>query len=470
MGWINEELATLSLGDRRLRKRAKMVLTQLSHNPTDSIPVACNGAAETKAAYRFFEHPEVAPEKIHKAHFDATFERMKQQRIVLIPQDTTVLNFSNQRGRKDAGPTTKETTKGIHLHCALALTPEKVCLGVTSVKQWYREALQKLTRRERTVKNLSTPIEAKESFRWLENYKAANEYARLLPTTKVVSIADREGDIYDIYQEANKVFVDKATKAHFLIRAKCDRRIANQEGLRTDNKIKSTLKSENPLGKLVINITDTPNRKARQATMTIYAKTVRIALPDKQKKEKDYNPIEVTAILCVENHPSDGAKPLEWLLITDLTVNSFEEACEKIRWYTCRWQIEIFFKVLKSGCQIEKLQLTDKNFRTCLSIYIIIAWRTLHLVMVGRQSLDHSCESILSKDEWQTTYVIVKRKKPPKIPPNLNEMLRLVATLGGYLNRKSDPPPGVKAMWIGIRNMQEHLKAKEALVYGKTYG
>ena len=180
MDWIIEELATLSLGDKRLNKRAKKILAQLSRNPTDSIPVACSGAAETKATYRFFDNDQVTPDKIQETHLEATLARMAQHSVVLIPQDTTVLNFSKQYHRQDAGPTTKDSTHGIYLHSAIAITPDKVCLGVLSSKQWYREALQELTRRERTKKDYSLSIEDKESFRWLENYNKANEYARKL--------------------------------------------------------------------------------------------------------------------------------------------------------------------------------------------------------------------------------------------------------------------------------------------------
>lgn len=472
MDWIPEEFSMLSFGDKRLKKRAEKVLAHLSHNPTDSIPTACRGSGETKAAYRFFDNDRVTPEKIYKTHFEASLARMQEHPVILIPQDTTVLNFSTQYDRKDAGPTTKNSTKGINLHCAIAVTPEKVCLGAISSKQWHREELQKLTKKERKKKNYETPIEEKESYRWLENYKKANEYATELPNTLIVSIADREGDIYDIYKEANGIFSDREPKARYLIRAKTDRKVCDEKGEKNNEKIKSTLRSEKPLGQIIINVSETKKRKARVAHMTVSSKEIYIALPDKQKKDKDYEPVKITAILCTENHPSTGTEAIEWLLITDLPIVTFEDACEKIQWYTCRWQIEIFFKILKSGCTIEKLQLTDKNFSACLSFYMIIAWRILYVTVMGRQCPDISCECVFSKEEWHTTYVVVYRKKPPEIPPTLNEMTRLVASLGGYLNRNSDPEPGVKTMWIGLRNMQEHLKAKEAFeaVYGSTCG
>ncbi len=198
MDWVIEELATLSLGDERLNKRAQTILSQLSHNPNDSIPVACQGAAETKAAYRFFDNEKVSAEKIQETHFDSILARIEKKPVVLIPQDTTVLNFTNQPERNDAGPTSRKGTKGIFLHCAIAVTPERVCLGVVSSKQWYRSKLQELTRKERTYKDYATSIEMKESYRWLENYRIAQEIALRFTDTTIVSIADREGDISNL--------------------------------------------------------------------------------------------------------------------------------------------------------------------------------------------------------------------------------------------------------------------------------
>jgi hypothetical protein len=410
MDWIIEELATLSLGDKRLNKRAELVLTQLSRNPTDSIPTACCGAAETKATYRFFDNDQVTPEKIEKAHVDATLSRMAEHRVVLLPQDKTVLNFSKQYTRQDAGPTTKDSSHGIYLHTAIAVTPDKVCLGVVSSKQWHRKELQKLERKERKKKDYSLPIEEKESFRWLENYNKANEYAKKLPNTTIVSIADREGDIYKIYEEAQNVFSKEDAKAHYLIRAKTDRKVCTEDGKFTSFKIKSTLKDDQPLGQLTLEISETKKRKSRVADLTIYSKKIHIGLPDKIKKEKNYKAIEITAILCIELDPPADAEAIEWLLITDLPATTFEEAYEKIQWYACRWQIEIFFKVLKSGCTIEKLQLTDENFRAALSFYMIIAWRILFVVIMGRYCPMMSCECVFSKEEWQTTYVVTYRK------------------------------------------------------------
>ncbi len=362
MDWIIEELANLSLGDKRLNSRACKLLSPLSHNPTDSIPVACSGAGETKAAYRFFDNDHVSAEKIQESHYEAALARMAQHDVVLIPQDTTVLNFSSQYKCQDAGPTTKDSRHGIYLHNTIAVAPEKISLGHLSSKQWHREGLQNITKRQRTKKNYLTPIEEKESYRWLENYQRANGYAKKLPHTTIVSIADREGDIYNIYEEAQEVFGNEGSKAHYLIRARTDRRVCTEEGKRTDYKIKSALRNQEPLGTFTLELPGTKKRKGRSAKLAIYAQRIYLSLPDKQKKKDGYKPVQITAILCIELKPPKNAEAIEWLLITDLSATTFEEAYEKIQWYTCRWQIELFFKVLKSECTIEKPQLTEKKF------------------------------------------------------------------------------------------------------------
>jgi hypothetical protein len=164
---------------------------------------------------------------------------------------------------------------------------------------------------------------------------------------------------------------------------------------------------------IVLEISESKKRKARTAHLTIYSKKIHIGVPDKHKKELGYQPVEITAILCTELRPPQESEAIEWLLITDLPANSFEEACEKINWYTCRWQIEIFFKILKSGCTIEKLQLTEKNFSACLSFYIIISWRILYVVIMGRQCPIYRVNVYLVKRNGKQLMLFFTRKCHP---------------------------------------------------------
>jgi hypothetical protein len=143
-----------------------------------------------------------------------------------------------------------------------------------------------------------------------------------------------------------------------------------------------------------------------------------------------------------------------------------EDAIKIIEWYTCRWQIEIFFKVLKSGCKIEELQFDSfKNTANCLAIYMIVAWRVLYLMMLGRRYPKMSCNLVFEDREWQSICAVVTQKTPPQKPPSLEEMIRMIAKLGGFMGRKNDKEPGPKAIWIGLQRMKDFALAWET--YGK---
>jgi hypothetical protein len=160
-------------------------------------------------------------------------------------------------------------------------------------------------------------------------------------------------------------------------------------------------------------------------------------------------------------------------LLTSVPVTNLESALEVIQWYLCRWQIEIYFKVLKSGCTIEKLQLSDKErFDPCLAMYLIIAWRILFLTMLGRAHPSTSSECVFDTIEWQTAYVMTYKKVPPTKPPTLKETIKMIAQLGGFLARKHDGDPGPIVMWKGLRALYEHIRAREIFqnVFGATYG
>ena len=173
--------------------------------------------------------------------------------------------------------------------------------------------------------------------------------------------------------------------------------------------------------------------------------------------------MEVTAILAWEETPPEGVEPIEWLLLTNLEIPSAQDAREKVQWYVCRWQIEVYFRILKSGCRVEELQLQERDrLEVALALYMIIAWRVLYLIMLGRTLPEISCEAVLAPEEWKAVYLVTQKKKPPSQPPALQEMLVLIATLGGFLARKGDGPPGPKALWIGLQRTHDFVLALQA--------
>ena len=163
----------------------------------------------------------------------------------------------------------------------------------------------------------------------------------------------------------------------------------------------------------------------------------------------------------------------QWLLLTDQAVETFEQAIEVLQWYLCRWQIEIFFKVLKSGCKIEELQLERiTRLDPALAFYMMVAWRVLYLTMLGRACPELPCDVVFGDEEWKAAYIVCKKQPPPEEPPTLDCMIRMVAGFGGFLNRKHDGFPGPKTIWIGIQRCRDFAVAIEShkAMGGETYG
>ena len=182
----------------------------------------------------------------------------------------------------------------------------------------------------------------------------------------------------------------------------------------------------------------------------------------------NYAPIEVQVILAEEENPPENIEAISWLIITTLPVNSFEDAVQIIIWYSYRWLIERFHYVLKSGCKLEELQLqTGERLQRALATYSIVAWRLLWLIYESRVNPDMQCDTVLEEDEWKALCIEMYNKgvlkEIPNKPPSLQEAVKYIAMLGGFLARKSDGNPGVKTLWRGYRKLQEKVGFWRAL-------
>ena len=171
----------------------------------------------------------------------------------------------------------------------------------------------------------------------------------------------------------------------------------------------------------------------------------------------------VTALLATEIDPPAGDEPVEWLLLTNLPVDTPDQALEKIAWYLCRWQVEVFFTILKSGCKIEQLQLEKRErLEPAIGFYMIVAWRVLLLTDLGRACPEMPCDVVFDDAEWKAVNLVTQRQAPPEKPPSLDTMVRMVATLGGFLNRNSDGFPGPQSLWIRLQRAADFVLALEA--------
>jgi hypothetical protein len=454
--WVEQELRTVRLPDERLNCRYRVLLDRLSSKPTLSIPAACNGWAETQAAYRFFANDRVLPEQLLQPHYDATLERIRQHPVVLIPQDTTEFNLTRPR-EKVGGPLGDEEHWGLHGHVALAVTPQRLALGVVHNFTWARDPEDFHKRGAARYK----PIEAKESYRWLEGYRRASAVAAQCPQTQVVCLSDSEGDIYECLAAADQV---EGPKAQWIVRACQDRSLAGEAA----GKLLAAVASCPAQGALKIEVSarraqshdGSKRRQARGArTATVTVQACRVTLQAPWRPGRKLADVVVSAVLVREAEPPAGEPAIEWLLLSSLPVDTFAQAVTVIHYYTCRWEIEVFFRVLKGGCTVEELQLeTVERFTSCLALYLIVAWRVLFVMRLGRECPEMPCEAVFTEAEWRAVYQIVKRQ-PATAMPSLGELLVMIAELGGYLNRKHAGPPGPQTIWIGLQRTRDFALA-----------
>jgi hypothetical protein len=444
---IAAELQGIELGDKRLNKRSEQVIEALAADPQASVNAACEGWSDTLAAYRFFDNENVTPEQILRPHLQATRRRMREHPVVLIVQDTSELDLTDHPP-EDAGCLNKEDRFGVYDHTHLAVTPQRLPLGVVGAEQFDRTAESLGKTDERTT----LPIEEKESFRWLVGYRLASQLADECPETQIVSVADREADIYDIFVEA----AEHATAADFVIRSLRDRSIPERDpasGGAAYRKVRDEVVGSKLRTTRSIDLPQTPKRAARRAELEIRAIEVKVKPPHARPHlpSVTYNVVLVDEV----NGPGDSTD-VSWLLITSLPINTAEEILLVLDYYAARWSIEVFFRTLKTGCRVEEIQLERMDrFKNCLAFYKIIAWRIMFLTHLGRECPSLPCTAVFAESEWKSVWRVTTKKELPLEPPTLSEFVPLLAELGGYNNRRTESPPGPQTIWTGIRRMTD---------------
>jgi hypothetical protein len=440
--WAEEEFGQAALGDQRLNKRLLHLARAFYAQPEANIPRACDGnRAATKAAYRFFEHPQVTMNPILKPHYQSTFERVAREATVLAIQDTTALDYRGLEQTEGLGPvgTSEKEGLGLWLHSTLVFNLEGTPLGLIDAQCWARNPAEMGKRHRRK----ELPITEKESIKWLKSFKAAQGLQRACPNTLVVSVADRESDVFELFDLARR---SASVQPHLLIRANWNRAVQDEDALLWD-KVAGLGKA----GKLELQVPRRGGQPARIARMELRFCPVTLRPPNRLGKLK---PVLLWAIEAKEAGAPQGVAPLLWRLLTSLPVQTFEHAVEKLQWYAKRWGIEVFHRTLKSGCKIENRQLGYADrIEACLAIDVVVAWRIFHLCKLGRETPDVPCTVFFAEAEWKGLVAFVT-KKPPANPPTLREAVRMTASLGGFLGRKSDGQPGTQTLWLGLQKLE----------------
>lgn len=441
--WIELEFEKLDLNDKRLNRRAKKIVSALSARPTASIPEFSEEWASTKATYEFFRNEKVEGAKILSSQRRATIERMKEYSLVLGLQDTTEVNLTHFPKTEGTGVLSSIHSQGFLVHSTLVVTPEGLPLGLLAQESWAREAESlglSEQRRER-------PIEEKESNKWL---KALTQSCADLPSeTQILMVSDRESDLMEYFLHP------RPKQVELLLRSAQERRLEASEILLWKKVGQGSAK-----GIVTIEIDAKGGNPARFARCEIRYQQVTVRPP---KNRPAYLPklksVKLWAILLEEVAAPDGVDPISWRLLTTVPLASFDDACLMIQYYTRRWIIERFHFVLKSGCRIEERRLASVSaIQRFLSLANIVAWRLLFLTYSGRILPDLPCSVALHDNEWKALYCFInKTNLPPSSPPNLQQAIRWIAQLGGFLARTRDGNPGVKVLWKGWQRLTDIL-------------
>jgi hypothetical protein len=441
--WAEEEFGAAQLNDQRLKRRLLLIARDLYDRPQASLPEACQSRAKTKAAYRFFEHANTTMDNLLSSHYEATVKRMSQQKLVLIAQDTTTLNYSAHPLTEGLGPigSRHQGVVGLMLHDSMAFNLEGTPLGLLDVQCWARDPQafgKKHLRHE-------LPIEEKESQKWLTAFRKVVAAQKSCPETTLVSVGDREADIYELF----KLALSEGGGAQLLVRAEQDRLLADGQGHLWEQL------AQRPVAAIqVLSVPRRGKRAPRVARLEVRFQEVKLKPPQRRRKLGELN---IWAIVAEEINAPDGVEPLKWMLLTTVAIESFEQATEKLLWYARRWGIEVYHRTLKSGCKIEQRQLGSADrLEACLAIDMVVAWRIFHLTKLGRETPEVPCTVFFEDSQWKALYCFVHQQPtPPKEPPTLKEAVRMVASLGGFLGRKADGEPGTKSLWIGIQRLDD---------------
>jgi hypothetical protein len=445
--WAEHEFGLAKLGDQRLVRRLQKIAARFAEQPSASIPKACEGWAEAKAAYRFFGHRKLKLDALLETHLERTRERCLREELVLVVQDTTGLTYGDRAGLGLVG-TGKDGAKGLWLHSSMAFCVEGRALGLVRVEPWQRPAADfgKAARRG------ELPIAEKESQRWLNSFTDCVRLAQSSGKTRWVNVADREADIYELFAAAAP-----HPEVGVIVRARHNRKTS--EGVDLDRVLEAT-----PIaGQITITVPRKPGVSARTAHLDVSYAQVKIKAP-----KRGCGP-EVTLWAIEVRETGKKAGGIHWRLLSNLPVENLAAAVEKIKWYRLRWQIEEYHRMLKSGCQVEARQLeTGARLMNVLAVDMVVAWRVLGLSRIARLSQEQTLEEHFSTEEIK----VIKQYRARNGDKNtteldLREAVRLIARMGGFLGRRGDGDPGAMTLWRGLEALAKMVLGwRLATTYG----
>lgn len=466
--WIVTEMKNLDLEDQRRNQRAQIILDGL-FQIAESQPDAAKSTSALKATYRFVDNKRIELEMLLAAHNQSSIERTTGYHRVILAHDTTEFDLTRPNCQVEgAGPLESNDKFGFYFHPLYALTLEGLGLGAVDQVLWTRESIcTELAKVEKDRLRKQTPFEEKESQRWLAMFQSGEQIARANRGTEYIIVADSESDIHEVLAESREL----PKNYHFVIRAAQDRAIVGDDKALTvdaalanaPTQFTTTMEISERVSKIVGETR--PRRKSRPARLAaISFRAVPVTIRGPARPGGKLMNAKLNVVEAVELDPPDGEEPIRWVLMTTLPIDSRDDILQVIECYRCRWNIELYFKTLKSGLKVEDLRYeTLERYLKAFALFIVVAWRVEYLKGAARLDSEASCEKYFEAEEWQPAYLVYHNGGSlPEVPPSIMEFMLLIAELGGWQRRKTQGPPGSMTIWRGIQKMEAYADAFQA--------
>ena len=437
--WARTEMAGVEVWDQRCRGSLERICEQVLARPEESFSAAC-GPGLRQAGSRIFGAERMSVEKMLSGHVEQTAQRCQAHAEVIVAQDTTEVNYTTHKGATGLGPINAHPdSRGLLLHTALALTTEGVPLGVVSQESWARDPAAFGTAAQRRTR----PVAEKESQKWLTGL--ARVAAALPEEPRVVLVQDREADVF--------AFLAAPRPAHIalIVRVCQPRRVEVEAGGEGGPRTVLEAARQAPVvGQMRVQVPRKPGQPEREAVLELAASAVRVKAPQRRTADVPADSLALWVVRATELEPPAGCKPLEWILLTTLAVDSLAAASRCVHHYALRWRVERFHYTLKQGCTVERLQFEDAHpLKNALALYSIVAWRLLWLTYTAREQPQAPATEVLPLLELQVL------EQATQVPvATAREAIRALAQLGGFPTNPSAKEPGVKVLWRGLRRLE----------------
>lgn len=457
------EFGQVAIKDVRNVRRLNQCFARMMNRPGKSIPEQSSNWAEAKGFYRLLEHPDLTDEVILEAHRRATFKRAARsaEGVYLAIQDTTSLNFTSHEKLEGQGPIgNTEKTTGLFVHSTVLMGADSGQIhGLIDSKIYAREG-NKRKRQKPGARNREKLAE-KESIRWVESFERSLEGLNELGAVRekeggrskavqVVNVADREGDIYELLCLAQK---HREAGMGLVVRSQ-----HNREQTGAEERIWESLQASEEKGRLSINVARAKGIQNEQVKVAVRFQQVNLQVP--AHKAKYLGMSETPTVWVVEVRSLGKGPSICWRLLSSLPVESFEQAARLVEWYAKRWQIEVFHRVLKTGCRVEKHQVrTLGRLLPLIALDMVVAIFLMSLLSMARSQPQAPAKGWLCTHTRTALCQYLHKQKLSPETLTLAQAVHHIACLGGFLARKSDGLPGAEVLWRGIKKLETITEA-----------